>query len=161
MSLRSPRQVLTESVPIAGIMVFWLVASWIGSHPLLGTGARVAGLVMALMYAFVRGIAFTTGSRPSPELDDIGTVLRVNALALTAAAAWFVLARLTLIIGHVWNDLALPGLFTSPADGFAFAFTATGVMTVIMYAIALGTAAIHDGFSRGGTTDPTVSPADD
>lgn len=160
----SPQRVFLDSLPIAGIMLFWLLVSWLGSHPLLGSAARIAGLVMALTYAIVSGINNASATRPDsdPGFAKVGPVLRVNGLALLAGAGWFVVARLLIFVEQLWRDLALPGAFTSPTDGLVFAFTATGVLTVVLYAVTLGTATLR-GESPPGQ-DETVrneSPADD
>lgn len=163
MSLPRPRSILSESVPIAGIMLFWLVASWLGSYPLVATGARFAGIVMALTYAVVRGVALAETTGPSLAFDTPESVLHANGLVLLAAAGWFVVARLVVFVEQLWEELALPGAFTSPADGFVFAFTATGVVTVVMYAVAIGNAALHGGSQPGNGSQPVSneSPADD
>lgn len=162
MSPPSPRRIFVDSLPIATILLFWVLVSWLGSHPLLGRGARIAGLVMALTYAIVRGITYTTHAGSPSALTDIGPVLRVNGLALLAGAGWFVLARLVVFIEQVWSELALPGAFTSPADGLVFAFTATGVVTVVLYAVTLITSVLHGESPPGqASTDVDGTPADD
>jgi hypothetical protein len=154
--------VFIDSPPIAGILLFWLVISWLASHPLLGRAGRTAGLVMAVTYAIVRGVAIAKQVQWEPTLADVGTVLRVNGLALLAAVGWFLVARLVIFGGQVWSELGLPGVFTSPADGLAFVFTATGVVTIVMYAVALGTAGLRgESPPKQRETAPDGSPADD
>ncbi|WP_049935722.1 hypothetical protein [Haloplanus natans] len=72
------------------------------------------------------------------------------------------MARLTFFVEQLWDGLGLPGAFTSPADGLAFAFTATGVVTVVLYAVTLGTAALR-GESPPGRDEaaPNGSSVDD
>lgn len=162
MSPLSPRRVFINSVPIAAILLFWVFVSWLGAHPLLGRGARIAGFVMALTYAVVRGITSAPHTRSPSALADIGSVLRINGLALLAAVGWFIGARVIILAEQVWSELALPGVFTSPADGLAFAFTATGVVTIVLYAVTLGTALLRDESPpRRDGADPSGSPADD
>lgn len=158
----SPRRVFVDSLPIAAIMLLWLAVSWLGSHPLLGRGARIAGLAMALTYAIVKGITSAPHTRSPPALADVGSVLRVNGLALFAGAGWFVGARLVVFAEQLWSEMALPGAFTSPANGRAFAFTAIGVVTIVLYAVTLGTAVLRGEPPPGGeTTIPSGLPADD
>lgn len=161
MSPPNPRDVLLESPPIAAIMLFWLVVSWLAPFPPITTGIRAAGVVMALLYAVVRGLAVAERGEPSLSLGDYGTVLRVNGLALLAAAGWFVLARLVLIMGVLWTQLGLPGLFTSPAGGLLFAFSTTGVLTVVLYAVAFGAGALDGGFPPERRSAPDGSPVGD
>jgi hypothetical protein len=145
MSLLSSRRVFVDSLPIAAILLFWVLVSWLGAHPLLGTGARIAGLVMALTYAVVKGFASAPHAHSPSALADVGSVLRINGLALLAAVGWFIGARVIIFAEQAWSELALPGAFTSPADGLAFAFTATGVVTIVLYAVTLGTALLRGG----------------
>lgn len=162
MSSLSPSRVFADSLPIAAILLFWVLVSWLGAHPLLGRGARIAGLVMALTYAIVRGITSAPHARSPSALADVGSVLRINGLALLAAVGWFIGARVVILAEQVWSELALPGVFVSPADGLVFAFTATGVVTIVLYAVTLGTAILRGGSPHGqGSTDPSGSPADD
>lgn len=162
MSPLSPQRTFLNSLPIAGIMLFWLVISWIASHPLVGGGARLAGLVMALTYAITKGITSAPQAPVDPLFVDIRSTLRTNGLALLAAGGWFILAKLVILAEQLWRVLALPGLFTSPDNGLIFAFTSTGVVTVVLYAVTLGTVALRDEVSlRQDTTVSNGSPADD
>lgn len=158
----SPRQVFVDSLPIAAIMLFWVAVSWLGSHPLLGRGARVAGLVMALTCAIIKGTTSAPHARSPPALTDVGSVLRINGLALLAGAGWFFIARLVVFAEQMWSELALPGAFTSPAGGLTFAFTATGVVTIVLYAVTLGNAVLRGESPPGQeNTTPSGSLADD
>jgi hypothetical protein len=149
-------RLLRESPPLAAVTLSWVVVSWFANHPLVGTGARYAGVVMAGSYAVVRGVALAREAGapgnptdlPSGRLDGgawlLGTrllppdLLRGNVAAVLAGGAWLLAARLVLLVESVWNGLGLPGLFRSPAPGLVFALTATGVLTVLLAAVAVG-----------------------
>jgi hypothetical protein len=162
MSPPNPRRIFVDSLPIAAILLFWVVISWLGTHPLLGRSARIAGLVMALTYAIVWGITSASHTRSPPEFAGLGSVLRVNGHALLAGVGWFVVARLVLFAEQLWNELAFPGAFTSPAEGLAFAFTATGVVTIVLYAVTLATSILRDQSApKQESMDLDGTPADD
>lgn len=121
----------------------------------------IAGLVMAFTYAVVRGITYAEEARSPPSFAGVESVLRINGYALFAGGSWFIVARLVYLFEQLWSQLALPGAFTSPADGFAFVFTATGVLTVILYAVTLASAALRSESPPGqGTTSSNELPTD-
>ncbi|MEF8876380.1 MAG: hypothetical protein V5A60_06655 [Haloarculaceae archaeon] len=161
-------RLLRESPPLAAVTLSWVVVSWFANHPLVGTGARYAGVVMAGSYAVVRGVALAReagapgnptdlpsgrlaggawllGTRLLPPDLLRGDLLRGNVAAVLAGGAWLLAARLVLLVESVWNGLGLPGLFRSPAPGLVFALTATGVLTVLLAAVAVGLPLVRTG----------------
>jgi hypothetical protein len=159
-------RLLRESPPLAAVTLSWVVVSWFANHPLVGTGARYAGVVMAGSYAVVRGVALAREAGapgnptdlPSGRLAGggwlLGTrllppdLLRGNVAAVLAGGAWLLAARLVLLVESAWNGLGLPGLFRSPAPGLVFALTATGVLTVLLAAVAVGLTRIRTDRTR-------------
>lgn len=174
-----PTRLLHESLPLAGITLSWVVLSWFAGHPFIGTGARYAGVVMAGAYAVVRGVALAREStvphllspdflrgNPSSETWLVATrfvppdVLRGNVAALLAGGAWLLAARFVLLFDELWGDFGLPGLFQSPAPGLVFALTATGVLTVLLAAVAVALPLLRPVERREDRTGGTV-PVDD
>lgn len=131
----NPSHILKKSVPIAVIMFFWTILSWFGWQPSVASGIRTTGLVVALLYAITQGINI---EQTQPYPTDIKSSLRTSIRVLLTAGPWFLAAIATYVINDLWAGLGLPGAFTSPADSFAFAFVATGVITAVLYAVAIG-----------------------
>lgn len=77
-----------ESVPIAIILAFWVLLSWIGSTQGLGAGLRLAGIVMALLYTGVRGVTLARTRPATPQPTSIAAVLRENGRVLVSAGGW-------------------------------------------------------------------------
>ena len=174
-----PARLIHESLPLAGITLSWVVVSWFAGHPLIGTGARYAGVVMAGAYAVVRGVAiarestvphllspgFLRGAPTSgPWLVAIRFVppglVRGNVAAVLAGGAWLLAARLVLLV-DTWWDGRLPGLFVSPADGLAFALTATGVLTVLLAAVSVALPLLRPVERREGPAHGSVPVSGD
>jgi hypothetical protein len=168
-------RLLRESLPLAAVTLSWVVVSWIANDPLVGTGARYAGVVMAGAYAVARGTALSresTGSDPPPSDVPDGRfagsawllvarlvpppLLYGNLVAVLAGGAWLLAARLVRLLGTAWDGLGLPGLFVSPAPGLAFALTATGVLTVLLAAVAVALPQIRAPESPEGGSVPTA-----
>jgi len=159
-------RLLRESTPLAAVTLSWVVLSWVANHPLVGTGARYAGVVMAGGYAVALGVGLAReadasgrpADRPGGRLAGRGwllatrlvppDLLRGNVAAVLAGGAWLLAARLVLLVESAWNGLGLPGLFRSPAPGLVFALTATGVLTVLLAAVAVGLTRIRTGRAR-------------
>lgn len=162
-------RLLRESLPLAVITLSWVVVSWVAGHPLVGTGARYAGVVMAGGYAVVRGVAL---ARESPGADaslaDLPDgklsgnawlfatrlfppdLLRGYLAAVLAGGTWLLAARLVLVADGLWDGLGFPGLFQSPASGLAFALTATAVLTVLLAAVAVALSHVRPVGGDGG-----------
>lgn len=137
------RQLLEESVPIAIVLAFWVVLSWFGGSR-IGTNIRNAGIVMALFYTVVRGIALSRSIPSTPQPVDPEELIRENAAVALPAAAWFFAAIVISFIAQFWDEFIGIGLFTSPENSFAFVLSTTGVLTVLLYAIAVGRSRIRD-----------------
>ena len=127
--------ILRESAPIAVIMLFWTLFSWFGWKPVVATGIRLTGLVIALLYAITQGISL---EQTQPHPTDTESSLRTSIRVLLVAGPWFLAAIGTYVVAELWTELGLIGAFTSPADSLAFAFVASGVITAVLYAVAVG-----------------------
>lgn len=132
------RRLFRESRPVAGILLFWVVVSWIGTEPGITTSLRLAGVVMALLYVGVRGVELAQTHPPTPLPTNVSDLLRENARVLSAAGIWFLPAVLLAFLEPYWEEIGLLRLFMSPLESLAFVFTGTGVTTVILYAIVTG-----------------------
>jgi hypothetical protein len=152
-----PRRLLVESLPVAAVLLFWVVLSWVAPAPGLATGLRLAGVVMAVSYVVVRGVDLSHSRRVAPQPVDVAAVLRENVRVLLAAGAWFVAAVLVELLEGLWRGFGLPGAFTSPGEGLGFVLTGTGVATVLLYAVAAGVARVEGrvatGREGGGASD--------
>ncbi|MFB6172464.1 MAG: hypothetical protein ABEJ23_08005 [Haloarculaceae archaeon] len=135
---------LRESAPVAVVVGFWLVLSWFGREPAIATGVRYAGVLMGLLYAVVRGVRLADASAAHPAPSDAGELLAENVRVAVPAGAWFLAAVLVDFAAELWRPLVGVGLFTSPAAGLSFVFTATGVLTVVLYAVAVGLPRVRD-----------------
>ena len=170
-------RLLRESLPLAAVTLSWVVVSWVANDPLVGTGARYAGVAMAGAYAVARGAALareSTGSDPSPADVPDGrfagsawllvtrlvppSLLRGNLAAVLAGGAWLLAARLVRLLESAWDGLGVPGLFVSSAPGLAFTLTATGVLTVLLAAVAVAHPHLRP---AGGDGEGRGVPADD
>jgi len=141
-----PRRIVRESVPLAAIVLLWTVLSVLASHPLVGQGLSVAGIAVGLLYALRRG-ADLAGTASGLARDTRGLLEQSLRIALPALV-WFLLARALFLLRGLWDQLALPGAFVSPAETLGFALTVTGVLTVVLQAVAIGLA----GSERVGDT---------
>jgi hypothetical protein len=137
------RTVLEESLPVAAVLFFWSVLAWPAGHG-VESALDTAGLTMAALYVVVRGVGLSRRVT-APSFSGVDAVLRENVRAALPAAGWFVAASLVSAIESLWNGLDLPGLFVSPRGALVRVFVLTGVATVGLYAVAVGTAALRDG----------------
>lgn len=154
------RRLLRASAPVAVILLFWVGLSSV-VRPVVATGLVRAGVIMALLYTVVRGVALARTQPPTPQPDDLKCVLLENVRVALPAAAWFLAASLVYVIEQVWDTLGIPGWDTSPAAGLAFVFTGTGVAVVLLYAITVGLPRVR-GDAAGTESDTTgATPADD
>jgi hypothetical protein len=139
----SVRRLIREGDPIAMIVFFWALLASISTYPLVSTGLRVAGLLMALLYALVRGVHLSRDVSPGSPPTEHGALLKENARVLGAAGAWFLTAvifRLAVQFGPPHGvrliDIVLDALF--------FTLPVTGVYTVILHVIVVGVSRLSD-----------------
>ena len=137
-----PTAILRESAPIAGIFFLWWVPFGVTvtlpHHvaidrdlvSIIATTIQLASLVMVALYVGARSSTLSetyslapqaTASQPNPIDDWLRENLHVGAVA----GLWFAGGLLVLAIE------LLP-------DTLAYAFTGTGVATVVLYALAVG-----------------------
>lgn len=155
----SPTRLVRESFPILGITLLWAIPAALVEMAPVSDALRVAGIVMALLYAAVRGVQLAGSVPVQAPLGEPEVLLRTNAVALVAAAMWFVLA---LVADALGGFSGLGGsLVLSPLRGLQFSFAATGVVTVVLYAVVLGVGVVK--YRDGGTAhrDPSGTLADD
>jgi hypothetical protein len=141
------RTLLRETVPVVAVLSFWAVLAW-PALPAVASGLRTASLVMVALYVVVRGVALSRRVSP-PALSTLPSALRESVRAAVAAAGWLVAAHLAILLEHLWQGLGLPGLFTSPRGALVRVFVLTGLATVGLYAVTVGTAALRDGLDAG------------
>lgn len=132
------RRIFAESVPVAGILLFWVVLSWAAPNSILETGLELAGILMALVHVGTRGLTLARTHSPAPSSATVSGVLRENFRALKPAAGWFVAAFAISVLEAYWTALGLPGLFTSPEESLSFVLTGTGVATVLLSGLIYG-----------------------
>lgn len=159
-TIDAPR-LLRESAPLAVVVGFWVVLSWFGRDPDIATGIKYAGAIMGLLYAVVRGVRLADATAPAPVPEGPANLLRENVQVALPAGLWFLAANLSGFVAELWNQYVGVGLFTSPVESLSFVFTATGVLTVVLYAVTVGLSRIRGARpSRSDTTGGSV-PADD
>ncbi len=150
----------SESLPVAVIVGFWSALSLpVAQFSTLALGLRAAGLVLALGYVAVRGaiLARTIGAGPAPY--EPRAIVHENVRILLAAGAWFLSAFLVYALSDLLFAAVLEWSF-GPArllvDTLGFVLTATGVGTVVLYAVAV--AAARTGGRTVTETDSTTDP---
>lgn len=137
------RQLLRESAPVAGILLFWVVLSSV-VRPDIGGGLLRAGVIMPGLYTMVRGVMFAKTVHPTVQPTDLEGVLRENVTVAVPAGLWFIAAHVIYFVEHLWDMMEIPGVATSPTNDFAFVFIGTDVATVFLYAIVVGVSRIHE-----------------
>jgi hypothetical protein len=143
------RRLLEESVPAAVVLLFWSLLAVI-DRGLIGTGLRLAGVVMALLYVVVRGTRLADSLTDDGQPVEPEPVLRENATVALAAGAWFVAAALATVALHLVGVGLMIEALESVAEALRFALAATGVATVGLYAVAVGTVRLHDRSESAG-----------
>ena len=134
-----PRRPFEERLPVAAVLPFRVVPSWVAT----ATGLRPAGAVMALSSVLVRGVRLAR-TRPAPPLaTDVAGLLRENVRVLPGAGGWFLAALVAAVVEPFWRLAGLPGAFSSPADSLVLVLTGTGVAAVLLSAVAAGVARIE------------------
>lgn len=148
MSLEFQR-VLTESVPIGAILLAWALLSALATASgSLQFAIQLAGLLMAALFALVRGVALAHEATPAYEDPTVEDVLEENGRAMLAGGPWFVLALVAAFLfrGGFGLGLSLFGrgdLLSRAFGGLVDVFAFTGTITVLLVAIATGTRALR------------------
>lgn len=153
------RRLIRESAPVAVILAFWLGLSSV-VRPVIATGLVRAGIIMALLYTVVRGVALARNHPPTPQPTDLEGIVRENLRVALPAAAWFLAAYLVFVLEQVWEMIGIPGVDTSPATGLAFVFTGTGVAVVLLYAITIGIPRVRGEMPDTGSQPTGAASAD-
>lgn len=143
----SIRRVLTESVSIAVVLLAWGLLSAVAYGASVQLGIQVAGLVMAGLYAIVRGVSLAADASPAYVDSDVANVLRENGRAMLAGLPWFALAFalefLVRSVLHLEIVRSGPALVRTVFPTLVQAFAFTGALTVLLVAVATGTPAIR------------------
>jgi hypothetical protein len=137
----TPTRALRESLPIAGVLLFWMVLSWFAFEPFVSWTVRAAGGLAALAYVVVRGVRL--GEEASPlVVDDIASVLGQQVRLAPAPVVWFVAGVSIPAVADLWDLLGLVGLFVSPADDLVWVCALVGVGTALLLVVAGSAAAL-------------------
>lgn len=145
----STRRVLEESVSIALILLVWALLSVLGTADgRLQFAIVLGGLVMAGLYAVVRGVALAADADPAYDRPDAERILRENGRAMLASAPWFVLALVAATVADDVFRLLVPvpqtmRLVRPSLEVLVQAFAYTGVLAVLLVAVATGTRALR------------------
>lgn len=150
------RRLLRESVPVAAILLFWLVLA-VPVRPSISAGLIRAGIVMAILHTVVRAVVLVQELPPATQARDLEGILRENVGVAIPAGAWFLSAEIVYVVEGLWDTLGIPGAFTSPADGLAFVLNGTGVAVVLLYAIWVALPSVR-GEIPGGDSEPPGTP---
>lgn len=154
------RRLLRESLPVAVILLFWVVlASFTPAE--IATGLLRAGVVMALLYTIVRGLAIAETLEPTRQPTDVEGILRENVRVAIPAGVWFLAAQAIYLVEQLWDMFGIPGWDTSPAAEISFVFVGTGVAVVVLYAISVGLPRVRGIESTRAGDTPEGLPADD
>jgi hypothetical protein len=151
----SPRRLVEESLPIAAVLLVWTVASWLVPVEGVSGPVRDAGVVMAGLYAVVRGLALSDEvTAPVSVPADVASTLRLNVPAILAAGPWFLAGGLVHVGGSIYRLLpVVGGLYTSPAAPLARVCAGTGLAVVLVYAVAVGLPAGRAALSTDADAD--------
>lgn len=153
------RRLLRESAPVAVILLFWVVlASFVPAE--IATGLMRAGIIMAVLYTIVRGLAIAETLEPARLPTDVEGILRENVRVAIPAGSWFLAAHAIYLVEQLWDMLGIPGWDTSPAGEISFVFVGTGVAAVLLYAISVGVPRVRGIESTRGDNSPEGLPAD-
>jgi hypothetical protein len=128
------RLLLRESTPVVAILIFWGIISSI-----LRSQLFFAGLLMALLYTVIRGLALTESSQPPSRSTDVSGVLRENVRVAVPAGLWALLSQLIAPF-RFDNLLPLPlsELAETVVSGLALGLSWGSVAVVLLYVIAVG-----------------------
>jgi hypothetical protein len=147
----------SETVPVAAIIGFWTALSVpVAQFPTLAAGLRLAGLVLALGYVVVRGVALARSVRPDPVSLEVRIIVREQIHLLRAAGVWLLPALACYAVPDLLAGLVLDAGFRPVvllANTAGFVLTASGVATVALYTVVVTTARTGD----RRATDPEPS----
>ncbi len=132
------RRLVKESVPAAVVLLFWSVLAAIAQSG-VSLGLRIAGVVMALLYVVVRATRVATSVADGGQPVEPEPILRENATVAVASGAWFLAGLVATALSSQFSFFPLRRLLS----GISFALAATGVATVVFYAVAVGTARLR------------------
>lgn len=155
------RRLLTESIPIASILLFWMVLSWIGGEPTVTRGFQITGIVMAVMYIVVRGITLGRLEAGYEPTTDLRSLLLTNVRVALPVGLWFLGAMAVEVLESLWSRLNLVGVATSPADELMFVFTATGVGIAVLFAVVAVFPTVSGGGGTASRDGSSNVPSDD
>ncbi|MFD1586731.1 hypothetical protein ACFR9U_07025 [Halorientalis brevis] len=146
------RRLVEESVPAAVVLLFWSVLAAIAQSG-VALGLRIAGVVMALLYVVVRALTLADSLADDGQPIESEPILRENATVAVASGVWFLAALLFSAPLPIPRSIDyLFGLFSA----ISFALAATGVLTVVLYAVAVGIVRMR---ARSDAANPTGQPA--
>ena len=150
-----PKRLAAEAIPVAAVLTFWSIVSWLFSlHPEIEGTVKTAGVVMAALYVVVRGVALAS-EVSVPDAGDLEAVLRDNGRVAISAGFWFVGAAAIYLLEQAWSGFGVPGLHVSPAGWIIHVLAGAGLGVVGLYAVAVSYGVLR------GAESPGVAPADD
>ena len=150
-----PKRLAAEAVPVAAVLAFWSVVSWLFVlRPEIEGAVRTAGVVMAALYVVVRGVALAS-EVSVPDVGDLEAVLRDNGRVAISAGFWFVGAAAVHLLDQAWSDFGVPGLHVSPAGWIIHVLAGAGLGVVGLYAVAVSYGVLW------GAEFSDAAPADD
>lgn len=123
-----------ESLPVFAVVFLWTPLA-VFARDDLRSGLRYAGVVMALLYVVVRGAAIGYGVETVGHPKSVVDGLRDSVRALVPASPWFLLA-FALRAGRDYTGFVLP-------RELVYVSSATGVLTVVLYAVVFGSARLR------------------
>jgi hypothetical protein len=136
-----PVRLAAESFPIAGIVLLWALLGAVAGAFGVGDSVRAAGTVMGALYAVVRGVALARTLGSPVAFDDAAAVLRVNVTVLLPAGVWFLAGMVVGVLDDL-TELVRAGTVSLAFGGLDHAFETTGVLTVVLGAVAVGYRAV-------------------
>lgn len=140
------RRLVEESLPAAVALLLWSLLATVAQNG-VALGLRIAGIVMALLYVAVRASALADSLAVDEQPTDPEPILRENVSVALAAGVWFLSALVVALFADFIENIIFPlrGLFSA----ISFVLAATGVATVIFYAVAVGTARLRGQVDSG------------
>jgi hypothetical protein len=133
------RALLAESLPVAVIVGFWTVVSWLAVTPAAGFAVRVTAVVSAGGYALVRGIARGRSVGPRAVPVSPQALVETNARLAVVLAPWLLLAIVVPSLASALDRGGFAGFGISPADSLAFAAMAIAATTALLAVASLAT----------------------
>jgi hypothetical protein len=141
MSPFTTEDLLREGVPILAILVVWTATTGLLEVVLAPMGfVNLAALVVAGLYAVVRGRQLTDRVEPVFQVPDLERTVRTAVRPLLPALVWFLLAGPANRAGAAPLVGEFLDAFRAPA---AFVLAGTGVVTVLLFAVATGSATLR------------------